>query len=162
MNLLGVMDISSSALRAERVRAEVAATNMANAETTRGVDGTPYQRQHVVFATADNPATSFHSSLMHQISFGGANSFSSSQTDAATTAPGGVQVAGIMSDTSAPLRRFDPTNPDADQDGYISYPDINPVTEMVDLMGASRAYGANASAVQAEKSMLSASLEILK
>jgi flagellar basal-body rod protein FlgC len=68
----------------------------------------------------------------------------------------------VVADLGSPLRRYDPGHPDADKDGYVSYPDINPLTEMVDLMGATRAYGLNSSAVQAEKSMLSASLEILK
>jgi flagellar basal-body rod protein FlgC len=75
---------------------------------------------------------------------------------------GGVRVSAVVADQGNPLRRYDPGHPDADKDGYVSYPDINPLTEMVDLMGATRAYGLNSSAVQAEKSMLSASLEILK
>jgi flagellar basal-body rod protein FlgC len=76
--------------------------------------------------------------------------------------PGGVKVAGVMSDQSAPLERYDPTHPDAGPDGYVAYPDINPLTEMVDLMGATRSYGLNATAVQAEKNMVTSSLEILK
>ena len=74
----------------------------------------------------------------------------------------GVQVSGIVEDQSAPLERYDPGHPDADANGYVAYPDINPLTEMVDLMGATRAYGMNASALQAEKNMISSSLEILK
>jgi flagellar basal-body rod protein FlgC len=73
-----------------------------------------------------------------------------------------VAVTGVISDQSAPLRRFDPQHPDAGPDGYVEYPDINPLTEMVDLMGATRAYGMNASAVQAEKGMFTASLDLLK
>ena len=67
-----------------------------------------------------------------------------------------------MTDNSAPVERYDPGHPDADKDGFVAYPDINPLTEMVDLMGANRAYGMNASALQAEKGMFTASLEILK
>jgi flagellar basal-body rod protein FlgC len=78
------------------------------------------------------------------------------------TAQGGVEVAGVLSDQSAPLERYDPQHPDAGPDGYVAYPDINPLTEMVDLMGATRSYGLNATAVQAEKSMVTSSLEILK
>jgi flagellar basal-body rod protein FlgC len=148
MNLFGMMDISSSALRAERVRAEVVASNMANAETTRTEDGGPYKRHHVVFA-ADS-AQSFGSVLGSQM------------TSSGGVSPGGVSVTGVVEDQSAPLKRFDPGHPDAGTDGYVSYPDINPLTEMVDLMGAQRAYGMNASAVQAEKGMVSASLDILK
>lgn len=145
MNLFGVMDISASALKAERVRAEVVAANMANAETTKTADGGPYRRQHVLFAEAGGG--SFGSQLM---SFG------------AGKMPGGVDVAGVIQDQGAPLMRFDPGHPDAGADGYVAYPDINPLTEMVDLMGASRAYGMNASAVQAEKGMLASSLELMK
>ncbi len=145
MNLFGVMDISASALKAERVRAEVVAANMANAETTKTAEGGPYRRQHVVFAEA--ASGSFGSQLM---SFG------------AGAAAGGVDVAGVVEDGGTPLMRFDPGHPDAGADGYVAYPDINPLTEMVDLMGASRAYGMNASAVQAEKGMLASSLELLK
>ena len=134
MNLFGLMDVSGSALKAERVRAEVVAANMANSETTRTEDGGPYRRHHVLFSEA------------FQSSFGS----------------GGVEVAGVIEDQGAPLMRFDPGHPDAGVDGFVAYPDINPLTEMVDLMGATRSYGLNASAVQAEKGMLASSLEILK
>lgn len=147
MNLFGMMDISASALQAERVRAEVVAANMANSETTRTADGGPYRRQHVVFQTTESDG--FAASLL-------GTGFRSS------TAAGGVQVAGVLSDQSAPLERYDPQHPDAGPDGYVAYPDINPLTEMVDLMGASRSYGLNATAVQAEKNMVASSLEILK
>jgi flagellar basal-body rod protein FlgC len=73
-----------------------------------------------------------------------------------------VRVAGVVADTAPALKRFDPGHPDADAEGYVAYPDINPLTEMVDLMGATRAYGLNGSAVQAEKSMIASSLEIAK
>lgn len=148
MNLFGVMDVSGSALEAERVRAEVVAANMANAETTRTAEGGPYRRQHVVFTSAA-PATSFATQMLAQ-SGGGEPPI------------GGVRVSAVVADQGEPLRRYDPGHPDADKDGYVSYPDINPLTEMVDLMGATRAYGLNSSAVQAEKGMVSASLDILK
>jgi flagellar basal-body rod protein FlgC len=148
MNLFGVMEVSGSALQAERIRAEVVAANMANAETTRTEDGGPYRRQHVVF-TSTAPEQSFAGQLLGE----------SGQSDQEI---GGVRVAAVVADQGNPLRRFDPGHPDADKDGYVSYPDINPLTEMVDLMGATRAYGLNSSAVQAEKGMLSASLDILK
>ena len=147
VNLFGVMEVSGSALQAERIRAEIVATNMANAETTRTADGGPYQRQHVVFASTA-PQQSFGQLL-------GASGPSDQEI-------GGVRVAAVVSDEGGLLRRYDPGHPDADKEGYVSYPDINPLTEMVDLMGATRAYGLNSSAVQAEKGMLSASLDILK
>jgi flagellar basal-body rod protein FlgC len=68
----------------------------------------------------------------------------------------------VFQENSAPLRRYDPQHPDAGADGYVEFPNINPLTEMVDLMGATRSYGMNASAVQAEKNMVSSSMEILK
>jgi flagellar basal-body rod protein FlgC len=148
MNLFGVMEVSGSALEAERIRAEVVAANMANAETTRTAEGGPYRRQHVVF-TSQAPQTSFASQLLGQAGPGDAQI-------------GGVRVTAVVADQGEPLRRFDPGHPDADKDGYVSFPDINPLTEMVDLMGATRAYGLNSSAVQAEKGMVSASLDILK
>jgi flagellar basal-body rod protein FlgC len=167
MNLFGVMDVSASALRAERVRAEVVASNMANAETTRTPEGGPYQRHHVVFEAEGGG--SFQQSLASQISgaagggFGGGFSRSlRGGLTAANAAPGGVAVTGVISDASAPLERYDPQHPDAGPDGYVAYPDINPLTEMVDLMGATRSYGMNASAIQAEKNMVASSLEILK
>ncbi len=166
MNLFGVMDVSASALRAERVRAEVVASNMANAETTRTAEGGPYQRHHVVFAADGSGSASFGSTLRGQMAaIGGGTSASGSSFGSAFSSnagAGGVEVAGVMQDQSEPLRRFDPGHPDAGADGYVAYPDINPLTEMVDLMGATRAYGMNASAVQAEKGMFTASIDILK
>jgi flagellar basal-body rod protein FlgC len=176
MNLFGVMDVSGSALRAERVRAEVVASNMANAETTRTPDGGPYQRHHVVFE-AEGGGGSFQESLVKQIHGGSGGSLGSGFRNtlaggfgggldegvaAANGAPGGVAVTGVISDTSAPLERYDPEHPDAGPDGFVKYPDINPLTEMVDLMGATRSYGMNASAITAEKGMFTASLDILK
>jgi flagellar basal-body rod protein FlgC len=171
MNLFGVMDVSASALKAERVRAEVVASNMANAETTRTPEGGPYQRHHVVFEAEGGG--SFQHSLMSQMNGGPDSGFGrglegglvsglSSGVTAANGAPGGVAVTGVIADASAPLRRYDPQHPDAGPDGFVAYPDINPLTEMTDLMGATRSYGMNASAVQAEKNMVASSLDILK
>ncbi len=174
MNLFGVMDVSASALQAERVRAEVVASNMANAETTRTPDGGPYQRHHVVFEAQGGG--SFQESLVNQANDGGGSfgsgfksallgGFSSSLSNgvtAANGAPGGVAVTGVISDASAPLMRYDPDHPDAGANGFVAYPDINPLTEMVDLMGATRSYGLNASAITAEKGMVSSSLDLLK
>lgn len=156
MNLFGVMDISASALRAERVRAEVVAANMANAETTRTADGGPYKRQHVIFQAADGDG--FAASLLRT----GPSRVGEDSGLEPQVVAGGVGIAGVISDQSAPLERYDPQHPDAGPNGYVAYPDINPLTEMVDLMGATRSYGLNATAVQAEKNMIASSLEILK
>jgi len=148
VNLFEVMEVSGSALQAERIRAEVVAANMANAETTRTPEGGPYRRHNVVF-TSMAPQQSFSSQFANQ--FG--------QPDPEF---GGVRVSAVTEDQGEPLRRYDPGHPDADKNGYVAYPDINPLTETVDLMGATRAYGLNSSAVEAEKNMISASLDILR
>jgi len=174
MNLFGVLDISASALQAERVRAEVVAVNMANAETTRTPEGGPYQRQHVLFeSTGDG---SFGSSFLQQAGLSEAQTSLGRTLSGGAKRPGllhlslgsasggveGVAVKGVLSDSSEPLRRYEPGHPDADSQGFVSFPDINPLTEMVDLMGATRSYGMNASAIQAEKSMIASALDLGK
>ena len=156
MNLFGMLDLSSSALHAQRIRAEVVAANMANAETTRTADGGAYRRQSVVFETAGGGfSQTLHAAggYIEQPLLGGRT---------AHVPEGGVQIADVIQSDAPALQRYDPSHPDADANGYVSYPDINPVTEMVDLMSASRSYGLNAGALQAEKGMLSASLDLLK
>jgi flagellar basal-body rod protein FlgC len=145
MNLFGILTISGTALLAERERAEVVASNLANAETTRTAAGGPYTRQHVVFAAERPFALPFGTQLATMVDFSAR----------------GVQVDNVISDPTPPIRRFDPGHPDADADGYVSSPAINPVEEEVNLMGAARAYQANISAVQATKNMISAALELL-
>jgi flagellar basal-body rod protein FlgC len=164
MNLFGVMEVSGSALKAERIRAEVVAANMANVETTRTADGTPYRRQHVVFSSEAGEPGSFHSQLLSagQAPAGSRPSAFHAGDLFGQAEPGGVEVTAVVADRGPTLSRYDPQHPDADKDGYVAYPDINPLTEMVDLMGATRAYGLNSSAVQATKSMIASSLDILK
>jgi flagellar basal-body rod protein FlgC len=147
MGLFDMMNISASALAAERQRAEITSANLANAETTHTDAGGPYVRKEAVFsATAASP---FHSV------FNGIGQ--SSQ------APGGsVRLAGVVDDPTPPVERYDPGNPDADASGYVAYPAINPVSEMVDLMGAARSYQLNASAISAAKQMIQESIDILK
>jgi flagellar basal-body rod protein FlgC len=175
MNLFGAMNTSGEAMQAERMRAEVVAANMANAETTRTASGGPYRRQHVVFA-ADQANSGFLNSLETASgapSFGATASGGISGPLASAALPTlnlpgsgsvapGVHIAQVVEDPAPPLKRYDPGHPDAGPDGYVSYPDINPLTEMVDLMGATRAYGLNSSAVQAEKGMIVSALEIAK
>jgi len=166
MNLFGMMEASGEAMQAERMRAEVVAANMANAETTRTASGGPYRRQEVVFA-ADRGDAGFLDSMTSAA--GGAAAGSMTAADlpalplpgAASVAPG-VHIAQVVEDPAPPLKRYDPDHPDAGPDGYVAYPDINPLTEMVDLMGATRAYGLNGAAVQAEKGMITSALEIAK
>jgi flagellar basal-body rod protein FlgC len=145
VNLFGMFDVTGSALTAERQRAEVVASNMANAETTRTSKGGPYQRQEVVFGSVPAEPVSFTERLA--AADGGAVQ--------------GVKVVDVVTDPTPPLRRYDPSHPDADSQGYVAYPAINPVEEMVDLMGAARAYQLNVSALQSTKQMIQQSLEIL-
>jgi flagellar basal-body rod protein FlgC len=144
MNLFGVLDISGSALKAQRVRAEVAAANMANAESTRTPDGGPYRRRQVMFEP--QPLQSFSSAL---------SAFEKEQV-------GGVRVSEITTDNTPPVQRYDPGHPDADARGYVAYPAVNPYEEMVEMMGASRSYQLNAAAIRATKLMIQQSLELLK
>ena len=145
MNLLGVLDISGSALTAERQRAEVLASNLANAQTTRTAKGGPYRRQMVVFKT--HPA--------------GESRFAGVLSGFSDRFAQGVEVTRVVADPTPPVQRYEPAHPDADSQGYVSYPAINPVEEIVNLMGAARSYEVNIAAVQATKNMISTSLEIL-
>jgi len=145
MNLFGVLDINSSALTAERERAEVVASNLANAETTSTPGGGPYKKQLVVFG-ARQPARA---------------EFSQTLAGMGDLHARGVKVERVIQDKAPAIRRYDPGHPDADADGYVSFPNINPVEEMVNLMGAAQAYQLNVGAVQATKSMISETLQIL-
>lgn len=164
MNLFGMMQASGEAMSAERMRAEVVAANMANAETTRTAQGGPYRRQEVVFAADRGDAGFLDSMTAATNNLGSPGAGLPVQLPLfgnASVAPG-VRITQVVEDPSPPLKRYDPGHPDAGPDGYVEYPDINPLTEMVDLMGATRAYGLNGSAVQAEKGMIASALEIAK
>jgi flagellar basal-body rod protein FlgC len=151
MNLFGVLDVAGSALGAERLRAEVVASNMANLETTRTAEGGPYRRRFTVFRAQAAPL-----SPLQLASFGPA--FGSTPDGRA----GGVRIERVVTDPAPPFLRYQPGHPDADAKGYVAYPAINPVEEMTDLMGAVRAYEMNASSVQAAKQMIQQSIDILK
>jgi len=143
MNLFGMLEVSGSALAAERWRAEVVSANMANAETTRTPQGGAYRRQLLVFRARPEPR--------FPLLLAGVN---------ATTTPG-VQVERVVADASPLPRRYEPGHPDADPAGYVTYPNVNPVLEMTDLLSAARAYQLNAAAVQSAKNMIQQSLQIL-
>jgi flagellar basal-body rod protein FlgC len=162
MNLFGLMDTSGGAMQAERMRAEVVAANMANAETTRTAAGGPYKRQHVIFSASQGDPGFLDSLAAASGTATAATGLLPSGFGGAGTVAPGVKITGVVEDTAAPLVRYDPGHPDAGPDGFVAYPDINPLTEMVDLMGATRAYGLNSSAVQAEKGMITSALEIAK
>ena len=145
MGLFDAIDVAGSGLAAERLRMDVTAGNLANAQTTQGADGQPYRRRQVVLQEAE-PAQSFGSIL--------ASASSSPVT--------GVQVAGIVEDPAPSRRVYDPGHPDADAQGYVSLPNVNPVTEMVDLISASRSYEANVTAMQTAKQLFTKTLELLR
>jgi flagellar basal-body rod protein FlgC len=146
MNLFGVLDLSASALQAQRQRAEVVASNLANAETTHTSQGGPYQKQEVVFGPERLRPGSFDVAL-------------ASFTDVHMR---GVRVERVVTDQAAPVRRYEPGHPDADSQGYVSFPAINPTEEMVNLMNAARSYQMNVSAVQATKTMIQDAITILQ
>jgi flagellar basal-body rod protein FlgC len=151
MGLFDAIDVAGSGLAAERLRMDVTAGNLANAQTTQGANGQPYRRREVVLQEAQAGGQSFGSMLTSAV----AGSASASPVN-------GVQVAGIVEDPSAPRKVYDPGHPDADAQGYVSLPNVNPVTEMVDLIGASRSYEANVTAMQAAKQLFSKTLELLR
>ena len=136
MNLFGMLELSGSALGAERQRAEVVASNMANAQTTRTPAGGPYRRQLVVFQAQRVPRFA--------LALAGWQRENSSA----------VRVAAVVPDQRPPIMRFEPGHPDANAEGYVAYPQVDPIEEMTDLLGAVRAYELNASAVQATKNMI--------
>ncbi len=148
MGPFDMLAISGSALAAERQRSEVIATNLANAETTRTDEGGPYRRREVVFSAPGSSAfrLAFASSTQHMLG----------------PTRGSVRISQVLSDDSEPSMRYEPGHPDANEKGFVAYPNINPVQEMVDLMGSVRAYQLNASAVAAFKQMIQGSIDILK
>lgn len=140
--MLSAADISASGLAAERQRMEVVANNIANAHTTRTADGGPYRRQQVVFATALQSALGSSAS--------------------STRSLGGVHVVGIQPDMSKLERVLNPGHPDADEDGYVTMPNVKLPNEMVDLMTASRAYEANLKALRTFRKMAEQALSLLR
>ncbi len=145
MSLFSVLSVSASGMAAERTRAELLVENLANSETTRTPEGGPYRRKDAVFASA---AQSSPFSAVFQTELGSGVT--------------GVEVSDVVQDTRDPERRYMPGHPDADQDGYVAYPRVNPSEDMVDLMGASRAYQANVSAMTAIKDMIVQSINLMK
>jgi flagellar basal-body rod protein FlgC len=138
IQMLGGIDSTASALAAERTRLEVITQNIANANTTRGIDGKPYQRQHVIFETA-----------LSQAQAGGADSRA-------------VTVARIEKDSRPARLVFNPGHPDANADGMVAMPDINIHEEMADMIAASRAFEANLAVVKNARTMAMQTLSIGK
>lgn len=150
MGLFDAIDITGSGLSAERLRMDVTSENLANAQTTKGANGQPYRRKEVILQEA-GAAGSFGSVLAGVMGAG-----------APSSPAHGVQVAGIVADGSPLKRIYDPGNPDADKNGYVTMPNVNTVTEMTDLISSSRAYEADVTAMQTAKQMFSKTLDILR
>jgi flagellar basal-body rod protein FlgC len=141
MDFLSALRVSASGLAAERIRVNLASSNLANADATRGPDGQPYRRLDPV---------------MEAVPFG-------DQLGAAEGAqPMAVRVAQVAQDTAPCRRVYDPSHPDADEQGFVTLPNVNPIHEVVNLMSASRAYDANASAVETLKGMAQRALDIAR
>lgn len=145
MSMFTAFDINASGLTAQRYRMDVISENVANANTTRTSDGTPYRRKTVVFQERDSQTP-----------------FSRVLNNATDRYSGkGVKVVGTYEDRTTDLvKAYDPAHPDADEDGYVLYPNVNIITEMTNLIDASRAYEANATAFDASKSMAIKGLEM--
>jgi flagellar basal-body rod protein FlgC len=142
MSLFAALQVSASGMQAERTRAETLVENMANAETTRTPEGGPYKRKDVVF-----------SSELQESPFSAVF-----QNELAT----GVTVADITEDQSAPDLRYLPSHPDANSEGYVAFPKMNPATEMADLLNTTRSYQANIAAMTAVKDMITHSIDLLR
>src|SRR5215469_8180955 len=143
MSLFSVLSIGASGMAAQRTRAELLVENLANSETTRTPEGGPYRRKDAVFTSTsvDSPFASVFDTEIHAT---------------------GVGVADIVTDTRDPERRYLPGHPDADAEGYVAFPRINPAEDMVDLLGATRNYQANVAAISAVKDMIARSLDLLR
>jgi flagellar basal-body rod protein FlgC len=141
MSLMRALGISASGLAAQRARMEVVASNLANARTTRTPEGGPYRRKSPVLTAEPVPAT-----------FG----------DAMGAALRGVRLERIVEDPAPPIRKFEPGHPDADAAGFVAYPNVDPVVEMVDMLSATRSYEANITMVRSIKEMSRSALGILR
>ena len=138
--LFNAINASASALDVQRARMEVAVSNLANAESTRGPDGTPYRRREVVLETMNV----------------GSNS------SAFSVQPQGVKVAGVVEDQTPFRQRYEPSHPDADANGFVSVPNVDVPEEMVDMLGAARAYQANLQAISLIRDTIQKALELGK
>jgi flagellar basal-body rod protein FlgC len=142
MGMLDVLKISSSGLRAQRVRMETIATNLANIHTTRTEEGGPYKKKSVVLTSADVSGATFKGVLERRME--------------------GVDVEEIV-ETERPFEKtYDPAHPDADSDGYVTYPNVNVLEEMTDMTSAARSYEANVNVINTAKRMFQKALEIAK
>lgn len=151
MSMFGGIDAAASGLTAERLRMDVISNNIANVNSTRTVDGGPFKRKYVIFQPREAEKNSFSAMLGGAMNKGGKN-----------RAGDGVRAIGIGTDDSMGKLVYDPGHPDANADGYVELPNVDIVTEMVDMITASRAYEANVTTINAAKSMAQQALNISK
>jgi flagellar basal-body rod protein FlgC len=150
MSFFDAIGIAASGLTAERTRMDVTSENLANADTTQGANGQPYQRQQVVLQQVGGGFNAALSSAMGTSPVGGG------------PAAGGVQVGGIVSDPTPDQSVYDPGNPAANAQGYVKMPNVNPVNEMVDMIDESRSYQSDVTAMTTAKQMYEKTLDLLK
>lgn len=162
-NFLNSFDISGYGLSAQRVRVNVISSNIANAQTTRTAEGGPYRRKEVVFKAIDFNEH-FNKALNGSTESKGyedpldEGDFGKKVNPAIMS----VIVDKISRDDRAPKLKYDPTHPDADANGYVAYPNINPVVEMADLVEATRSYQANVAAFESAKNMANSAISLLQ
>ena len=149
MGMFDAISVAGTGLTAERIRMDVTSENHANADTTKAANGQPYQRQDVELKQIGSEG------------FSGALSGAMADASAAQT-PGGVEVSGIVSDSTPDQQVYDPGSPEADAKGYVKMPNVSTVTEMTDLISESQSYQSDVTAMQTAKTMFSATLEVLK
>jgi flagellar basal-body rod protein FlgC len=147
MSFFDAISIAASGLTAQRTRMDVTSENLANADTTNGAGGQPYQRQEVV---------------LQQVGGGFSAALSGAMGSAGGPVAGGVQVSGIVSDPTPDQMVYDPGNPSANPQGYVRMPNVNPVNEMVDMIDESRSYQSDVTAMTTAKQMFEKTLDLLK
>lgn len=155
MGIFGAIESAASGMTAQRLRMDTISENIANVNTTRTSNGGPYRRKIVVFQASDNkPFSEYLNGASREIL---GNSSNNEEENG-----GGVNVVAIAEDQSPFKKNYDPTNPDADEDGYVSMPNVDVMTEMVNMISATRSYEANVTTINAAKGMALKALEIGK
>ncbi|MGN0346440.1 MAG: flagellar basal body rod protein FlgC [Lachnospiraceae bacterium] len=164
MGIFTAFDTSATGLTAQRYRMDTIAENIANANTTRTADGTPYRRKIVTFETQETDNTTAFGHVLDNILGDGRTHLDHHTSRISDNQIGyGVKITKVSEDMETPMNMvYDPSHPDADENGYVTYPNVNTITEMTNLIDASRAYEANATVFDASKSMATRGLDLAK
>lgn len=161
MGLFTSMDISATGMSAQRYRMDIISENVANANTTRTEDGTPYRRKVVTFTTQETDRSNNFGHVLDAIV--GKGRFAKDMKGREDAIGYGVKITKISEDNDTPMNMvYDPSHPDADENGYVTYPNVNIITEMTNLIDASRAYEANNTALGASKSIAMKGLNLIQ